>query len=63
MSQRNRPVSLPDAAGRRRRGHHDQDSMIRVKYGVISVVRTGETVTTVPSVSSICPLPRNSATL
>jgi hypothetical protein len=40
--------------------HH---AMIRLKYGAMLVVRTGDTATAGSVASSICPFPKNSATL
>jgi len=68
-ASRERSSTLTPAPGKPLRGrtrgpvgsrHH---SMIRVKYGVMPSVRTGEAVTAGSVASSICPLPKNIATL
>ena len=57
------PRDAPEPGAPTTRVRAGYRSMMRVRYGAIPAVRTGETVTAGGVDSSIRPLPRNSATL
>ncbi len=47
----------------RQKKRPEGQAMMRTRYGVMSLVRTGDTATPESVVSTICPLPMNNATL